>query len=72
MELRYDSRISGEFNGWDGDAVFELDNGTTWQQALYKYKYRYKYRPRAKVWRDGGRYFLEVEGMDERIEVRQI
>lgn len=72
MQLRYKSRISGEFNGWDGDAIFELDNGTKWQQSRYKYTYRYRYRPQAKVWQQGGRYFLEVEGMNEMIEVHRL
>jgi hypothetical protein len=59
MELKYAKRIKGEFNGWDGDAIFELDNGTRWQQK--KYKYKYKYRPMAKIWKDGGRYYIEVD-----------
>lgn len=72
MNLQYDSRISGEFNGWDGDTVFELDNGTKWQQARYRYKYRYKYRPRAQIFRQGGQYLLAVDGMDEMLEVRRL
>jgi len=40
MELKCESRINGEFNGWDGDAVFELENGTKWQQVKYRYKYK--------------------------------
>lgn len=27
------SRIVGTFDGWDGDTVFELENGMVWQQA---------------------------------------
>lgn len=26
------ARIAGEFSGWTGDTVFELDNGEVWQQ----------------------------------------
>jgi hypothetical protein len=72
MELKYDSRIEGEFKGWDGDAVFELTNGTKWQQAKYKYKYKYKYRPKAKIWKDGSRYYLEVDCMSEKLQVRRV
>jgi hypothetical protein len=72
MNLVCDSRISGEFKGWDGDTVFILDNGTKWQQARYRYTYRYAYRPRAKIFRDGGRTLLSVEGMNEMLEVRPI
>ena len=72
MELKYDSRIYGDFEGWDGDAVFELINGTKWQQTKHKYKYKYKYQPVAKIWKDGSRYFLEVDGMPDMIQVRRL
>lgn len=72
MELKYDTRINGEFKGWHGDAVFELANGTKWKQAKYKYKYKYKYRPKAKIWKDAGRHYLEVDCMSERIQVRRL
>ena len=72
MELKIKSRIAGEFNGWDGDNIYELDNGTKWQQAQYKYKYKYKHRPIVKIWKDGSKYMLEVEGMSEMIQVRRV
>lgn len=72
MHLYKDKKIEGEFNGWDGDAIFELIDGSRWQQIKYKYKYRYKYRPRAKIWKDGSTYYLEVDGMSEKIEVRKL
>lgn len=28
------SRIVGEFRGWNGDTVFRLQNGQTWQQRI--------------------------------------
>ncbi len=28
------ARIIGEFNGWDGDTVFKLDNGQVWRQRI--------------------------------------
>lgn len=72
MQLVTESRIAGEFSGWDGDTVFALDNGMKWQQARYAYRYHYAYRPRARVFRDGGRILLEVEGMNDVIEVRRL
>jgi hypothetical protein len=38
----------------------------------YLYQYQYLYRPRACIVEDGGRQYLEVEGMGERIEVRRV
>lgn len=32
-----ESRIEGEFEGWDGDTIFELENGQIWQQSSYAY-----------------------------------
>lgn len=72
MALKYESRIVGKFKGWDGDNVYELDNGTKWQQVRYKYRYRYKYRPKAKIWKDGSKYMLEVEGMKEMVQVHRV
>lgn len=72
MELKYDSRINGEFNGWDGDTIFKLSNGTTWQQKRYEYKYVYKYCPKVKIWEDSCKYFLEVDGVNKMLEVKRV
>jgi hypothetical protein len=72
MNKHIDSYIAGDFEGWDGDAVYELDDGSRWELLEYQYRYAYQYRPRARVWRDGVHYYLEVAGMDGRPEVREI
>ena len=66
-----ESKIDGEFTGWTGDGTYKLMNGQEWEQARYKYRYRYAYCPEARVVQEGGRYWLEVEGMDDRILVRR-
>ncbi len=40
MEKIRETRISGEFNGWDGETVYELDDGSRWELAQYRYEYR--------------------------------
>ena len=72
MQKLIESCIEDEFEGWDGDTVYELDDGSKWKLASYTYSYTYSYRPRAVIWSDGGRYFLEVEGMDDKQEVEQV
>jgi len=72
MRLLTESRISGEFSGWDGNAVFTFVNGEKWQQAKFAYKYRYKYMPKVKVWEEAGQHFLEVDGMTEMIRIRRV
>ena len=71
MELIAETRIAGSFKGWNGGNVYKLINGQYWKQARYKYNYHYAYRPDAKVWRDGSRYYLEVDGMSDKIEVKK-
>lgn len=62
-------QLKGAFKGFKNrDTVFEFHGGSKWQQA--EYKYHYAYMPNAKVFKDRGRFFLEVEGMNEVIEVR--
>jgi hypothetical protein len=63
--------IDGSFNGWTGRGAYSLVNGQVWKQIHYKYSYHYAYRPKAIIWRDGGRYLLEVDGMKDMIEVRR-
>jgi hypothetical protein len=71
MRVVTESMIDGNFSGRNGGNYYRLINGEVWQQAHYKYAYKYAYRPRARVFTDGSRYYLEVEGMNEMIEVRR-
>jgi hypothetical protein len=66
------SRIDGAFKGWTGRGTYKLVNGQYWQQTTYKYKYKYKYRPVARIWKDGSRYYLEVDGMETMVTVRRV
>ena len=72
MQKFKESHISDEFEGWDGDTVYELDDGSKWELVSYTYSYSYHYRPRAIVWQDGGSYYLEVQNMTDKREVRQV
>ncbi len=72
MQLVTESRIEGDFEGFDGDRVYRLVNGQKWQQAHFKYRYFYQYQPVARIWNDGGQYLLDVEGMNEMIAVRRV
>ena len=72
MRKLRDSHIVGDFEGWDGDKVYELDDGSRWELTLYQYKYVYRHRPRVRIWQDGGRYLFDVEGMNGKVEVRAV
>ena len=57
-----ESRIDGEFKGWDGETSYKLQNGQVWQQSTYKYEYKYAYLPEAVVYRAGSGYRMSVAG----------
>lgn len=67
-----ESKIDGEFSGWDGETIFKLTNGQIWQQSSYAYTYSYKYRPKVLILSTSGGFELQVEGMDQRIKVVRI
>lgn len=67
-----EGRISGEFEGWDGDTVFKLTNGQIWQQSSYAYTYHYAYRPEVLIYSTNGGCKLKVDGVDDSIFVKRL
>lgn len=67
-----ESTIVGEFNGWDGETIFKLDNGQIWEQAEYDYMYSYSYRPDVTIYETRAGCRMKVEDEEETILVRRI
>jgi hypothetical protein len=67
-----ESTIAGDFNGWEGETIFKLDNGQIWEQAEYDYTYSYSYRPDVTIYSTSGGCRMKVEDEDETILVRRI
>jgi len=67
-----ESTISGEFEGWEGETVFKLDNGQIWEQAEYDYMYSYQYRPDVTIYKASSGCRMKVEDEGETILVRRI
>lgn len=67
-----ESRIDGEFQGWDGETIFRLTNGQIWQQAEYSYHYTYAYLPKVTIFLAAGGCRMLVEGVRETISVMQV
>jgi hypothetical protein len=67
------SRFVGDFTGWDGKTVFELENGQVWQQAESG---RFTYRavnPMITIKRGFlGSYILTVDDMNTTVRVKRI
>ena len=53
-------RIDSDFEGFDDNAIFKMDNGSYWIQDQYKYWYHYAYRPEATITEEDGRKILTV------------
>jgi hypothetical protein len=67
-----ESRISGNFEGWDGDTILKLENGQVWQQVTYAYTYHYAYRPEVWIIKTHGAYKMKVDGVAGSIFVKRI
>ncbi len=67
-----ETNIDGEFEGWEGETIFKMMNGSIWQQSSYAYTYHYAYMPDVIIYRKAGSYYMKVEGVNDEIQVRQI
>lgn len=67
-----ESRIDGEFEGWEGDTIFKLENGQIWQQSSYAYTYHYAYRPRVVIYKSGNVYKMKIDDVSNTISVRRL
>jgi hypothetical protein len=67
-----ESTISGDFEGWEGETVFKLDNGQIWKQTEYAYTYSYSYRPDVTIYQTSTGCRMKVEDEDETILVTRI
>ncbi len=42
----YETQKDGEFQGWEGETIFKMMDGSVWQQVSYDYTYHYSYMPK--------------------------
>lgn len=67
-----ESKIDGEFEGWEGETVVKLMNGQIWIQTEYHYEYHYAYMPDVLVYQSNGRWKMRVEGTSKAVGVEQL
>ena len=60
--------VEDSWEGWDGDTIVKLTDGSVWRQDEYYYEYRYAYRP--TVWISGNT--MLVDGMRKAVRVRRL
>ena len=62
------SRVDGAFEGWDGDTIVRLMDGSLWQQDEFYYTYTYRYMPEVTVVNS----VMYVEGIDRGVRVMRL
>lgn len=67
-----ESRLDGDWEGWDGDTIIKLMNGQIWQQVDYHYEYNYSYMPDVVIFKTNNGYKALVEGVDKAVGVERI
>lgn len=67
-----ESKIDGDFEGWEGETIVKLYNGQIWQQSEYYYHYHYAFMPKVLVFRSGSGYKMWVEGIKKAISVERL
>ncbi len=60
--------VDGSWEGWSGDTIVQLTDGSVWRQDEYLYEYRYSYRPKVEI--SGGK--MLVAGMRRAVRVRRL
>ncbi|MCF6244969.1 MAG: sel1 repeat family protein [Sulfurovum sp.] len=67
-----ESRVDGQFSGWEGETVVKLMNGQIWKQSSYHYHYHYAYMPNVLIYRSNGGYKMKVSGTDKGVGVMRL
>ena len=69
----YKGMIKGKFMGFKNSYTkFEFADGQVWKQSENKFLQHYAYNPEAQIIYKDERYYLEVKGIDETVEVRRL
>jgi hypothetical protein len=68
-----ESRLTGDFRGWNGNSVFNLEDGTRWVQQNKSESYEYSpvlHSPKVKIRPAAFRgFWLEIEGVNLQVRV---
>jgi hypothetical protein len=60
-----ESRVDGDFTGWDGATIVKLTNGQIWQQTEFHYVYHFASMPKARIYPSDGGYKMKIENIDD-------
>ena len=61
-----DTRTVKGINGWEGETIYKMDDGSIWGQSVYNYHYHYAYHPQVLIYKSqSGACHIKVEGDDD-------
>ncbi len=65
MQVIRQSRIKGQFNGWDASKTLVFEDGSKWKLIRLVFRYKPLFRPKAKILLAGTKTYIVVDGMSE-------
>jgi hypothetical protein len=70
----WEGHVEGVFEGYGYDRVYELSDGSRFEQKCPTSEGAYRKRPRARLYRDeqNGAMYLDVEGTSYTVRVRRL
>ncbi len=68
-----ESSVDGEFNGFDGNTVIRLLDGSLWEQTEFYWEWHWAYLPKATVFRSrSGEWKMQIAGIRRSVGVRKL
>ncbi len=67
-----ESKVDGDFEGFEGETIIKLMNGQIWQQSEYSYHYHYAFMPDVTIYPSGNGFKMKVEGVNRAVRVVKI
>lgn len=67
-----ETKIDGDFEGWEGETIVKLMNGQIWQQTEYHYHYHYAFMPKVLLFKSGTGYKMKVDGVEKAVGVKRL
>lgn len=67
-----ETRVAGDFTGWDGGTLFQFTNGQTWRQVSFGTLYHFQRSPKVTLVATGTGWRLQVDGVPQSIYVRRL
>ena len=71
-DMAIETRIEGDFEGWQGGTTWLMENGQVWQQTSRDNHYFYALNPKVVIYRVAGGWKMKVEGDREEVFVKRV